>query len=57
MPMENAVIGRFQLKSHDEYRGYNRVMSSISSLVAKIRQLPSDSKIRLQVTKEMLDYM
>eukprot|EP00667_Euglena_gracilis_P018372 EG_transcript_19508 len=52
---EAFVVKRFLLEDREDYRRYNMLATRVKALVHTLKFLPPDSKVRLQITKELLE--
>ena len=50
---ETYCIRRYNLTEREDYRHYLRLLGLIRSLMAQLRQLPADSKIRIEITEQL----
>ncbi|KNH03949.1 U3 small nucleolar ribonucleoprotein IMP3 [Perkinsela sp. CCAP 1560/4] len=51
---ESIVIKKYGLTKREDYTYYNKLSGLVRSLVNHLRYLPKDSKVRLQVTEQLL---
>lgn len=49
------VMGRYGLHNSDEYQNYNRFIGKIQRLTNMLRQMNPDDKIRIDITKKLVD--
>ena len=52
---EPFCIGKYHLEDREDYRRYMRLVGLIRQLMTQLRYLPTDSKIRIQITQQILD--
>eukprot|EP01056_Protomagalhaensia_sp_Gyna25_P003667 Protomagalhaensia_sp_Gyna_25__3666@NODE_3295_length_635_cov_28_187919_g2763_i0_p1_GENE_NODE_3295_length_635_cov_28_187919_g2763_i0NODE_3295_length_635_cov_28_187919_g2763_i0_p1_ORF_typecomplete_len193_score28_18Ribosomal_S4/PF00163_19/2_1e09S4/PF01479_25/2_7e03S4/PF01479_25/4_2e06_NODE_3295_length_635_cov_28_187919_g2763_i057611 len=50
---ENAVIGSFKLKNHEEYRQYLKMASCVKQLSRSLAQLPDDNELKITISREL----
>ena len=50
---EPYCISKYHLTDREDYRRYLRLVGLVRGLMGQLRYLPSDSKIRMQITKEL----
>lgn len=48
------VMRRYHLSKREEYTSYSRICGMITSLVAKLKTLPSDDSFRIAMTDQLL---
>jgi U3 small nucleolar ribonucleoprotein protein IMP3 len=51
---EPYCITKYHLTDREDYRRYLRLVGLIRGLLTQLRYLPSDSKVRLQITQELV---
>ena len=51
---ESLVIRKYALEDREDYTRYNKLAGMVRSLVNNLRYLPSDSKIRMEITNQLL---
>nr|CCC95915.1 unnamed protein product [Trypanosoma congolense IL3000] len=52
---EPFCITKYHLEDREDYRRYLRLVGLIRQMLTQLRYLPSDSKVRIQITQQMLD--
>ncbi|EAN89809.1 hypothetical protein C3747_12g45 [Trypanosoma cruzi] len=52
---EPFCITKYHLEDREDYRRYLRLVGLTRQLLAHLRYLPSDSKIRIQITQQLLE--
>eukprot|EP01061_Rhynchopus_euleeides_P002274 TRINITY_DN11743_c0_g3_i3.p2 TRINITY_DN11743_c0_g3~~TRINITY_DN11743_c0_g3_i3.p2 ORF type:complete len:122 (+),score=47.23 TRINITY_DN11743_c0_g3_i3:164-529(+) len=52
---EDKVIRNYYLQNREDYKKYNKLTGEVTSLVHHLRYLKPSSKVRLQVTQQVLD--
>lgn len=52
---EIKILRRYYIQDREDYVKYNKVAGLITSLVAKLKQLPPDSSARVRQTEMLLD--
>ncbi|EPY34650.1 U3 small nucleolar ribonucleoprotein IMP3 [Strigomonas culicis] len=52
---EPFCITKYHLEDREDYRRYLRLVGLIRQLLTQLRYLPADSKIRIQITQQVLD--
>nr|CCC53992.1 putative U3 small nucleolar ribonucleoprotein protein IMP3 [Trypanosoma vivax Y486] len=52
---EPFCITKYHLEDREDYRRYLRLIGLIRQLLAHLRYLPADSKIRIQITQQLMD--
>lgn len=52
---EPYCITKFHLEDREDYRRYLRLVGLIRQLLTQLRYLPSDSKIRIEVTQQLVE--
>ncbi|CCW62736.1 unnamed protein product [Phytomonas sp. EM1] len=52
---EPYCITKYHLEDREDYRRYLRLVGLIRQLLTQLRYLPADSKIRIEVTQQLLD--
>ncbi|KAH9578777.1 RNA-binding S4 domain [Trypanosoma melophagium] len=52
---EPFCITKYHLEDREDYRRYMRLVGLMRQLLAHLRYLPSDSKVRIEVTQQLLD--
>eukprot|EP00796_Vickermania_ingenoplastis_P013344 gene13344-9176_t len=52
---EPFCIAKYHLEDREDYRRYLRLVGLIRQLLTQLRYLPPDSKIRIEVTQQILD--
>ncbi|CBH18437.1 U3 small nucleolar ribonucleoprotein protein IMP3, putative [Trypanosoma brucei gambiense DAL972] len=52
---EPFCITKYHLEDREDYRRYLRLVGLIRQLLTHLRYLPADSKIRIQITQQILD--
>lgn len=52
---ETKIIGRFNLKNHDEYTTYNKLSREIRELAKKIKELSVKDPMRMQASQQLLE--
>lgn len=52
---ESFAISKYHILDREDYRRYMRMVALMKSLMTQLRYLPSDSKIRIQITEQLLE--
>lgn len=52
---EPYCITKYHLEDREDYRRYLRLVGLIRQLLTQLRYLPADSKIRIQITQQIMD--
>lgn len=52
---EINVLRRYHIQDREDYTRYNKVCGLITSLVSKLKLLPSNDSFRMQTTEQLLD--
>lgn len=52
---EINVLRRYHIQDREDYTRYNKVCGLITSLVSKLKLLPSNDSFRMQITEQLLD--
>lgn len=52
---EPFCITKYHLEDREDYRRYLRLVGLIRQLITQLRYLPPDSKIRIQVTQQLME--
>ncbi|KAJ9470004.1 U3 small nucleolar ribonucleoprotein IMP3 [Diplonema papillatum] len=52
---EDQVIRNYYLQNREDYKKYNRLTGEVTSIVHHLRYLKASSKVRMQVTRQLLD--
>lgn len=52
---EPFCITKYHLEDREDYRRYLRLVSMIRALMSQLRYLPADSKVRIEITQQLLD--
>jgi U3 small nucleolar ribonucleoprotein protein IMP3 len=52
---EPFCIAKYALKDREDYRRYLRLVGIIRSLMTQLRYLPSDSKVRIEITNQLVE--
>lgn len=52
---EPFCIAKYHLEDREDYRRYLRLVGLIRQLLAHLRYLPADSKVRIQITQQLLE--
>lgn len=52
---EPFCISKYHLEDREDYRRYLRLVGLIRQLITQLRYLPADSKIRMEVTQQILE--
>lgn len=51
---EVKVARRYHLSNPQEYHSYNKIVGDVKQLCSKLKELPSDDKVRMQRTEDLL---
>lgn len=54
---EPYCIKKYHLEDREDYRRYMRLVGLTRSLMTHLRHLPADSKIRIEITQQLVDKM
>eukprot|EP01064_Diplonema_japonicum_P038406 TRINITY_DN9299_c0_g1_i1.p1 TRINITY_DN9299_c0_g1~~TRINITY_DN9299_c0_g1_i1.p1 ORF type:complete len:184 (+),score=31.24 TRINITY_DN9299_c0_g1_i1:49-600(+) len=52
---EDQVIRNYYLQNREDYKKYNKLTGEVTSLIHHIRYLKPNSKVRIQITQQLLD--
>ena len=52
---EDKVIRNYYLQNREDYKRYNKLTGEVTSLVHHLRYLKSGSKVRIQITQQLLE--
>ena len=52
---EDKVVRNYYLQNREDYKKYNKLTGEVTSLVHHLRYLGTGSKVRMQVTQQLLD--
>eukprot|EP01063_Lacrimia_lanifica_P022851 TRINITY_DN30368_c0_g1_i1.p2 TRINITY_DN30368_c0_g1~~TRINITY_DN30368_c0_g1_i1.p2 ORF type:complete len:188 (+),score=100.61 TRINITY_DN30368_c0_g1_i1:106-669(+) len=52
---EDQVIRNYYLQNREDYKKYNKLTGEVTSLVHHLRYLPPGSKVRMEITNQLLD--
>ncbi len=51
---EAAIIKRFYLQKREDYIKYNKIVGYVTKLVAKLRDMPQEDPLRIQMSEQLL---
>lgn len=52
---EIKVLRRYHIQDREDYTRYNKICGLVTSLVSKLKILPSDDNFRMQITEQLLE--
>eukprot|EP00756_Hemistasia_phaeocysticola_P063528 Hpha_TRINITY_DN6990_c0_g1::TRINITY_DN6990_c0_g1_i1::g.139487::m.139487/K14560/IMP3; U3 small nucleolar ribonucleoprotein protein IMP3 len=52
---ESKVIRKYYLQNREDYKHYQRLAGEVTALVHRVRYLKPSSKVRIQVTEQLLE--
>lgn len=52
---EIKVLRRYHIQDREDYTRYNKICGLVTSLVSKLKTLPSDDNFRMQITEQLLE--
>lgn len=52
---ENTILRKYGISKREDYAKYNRIAGMVTSLVAKMKNLPQDSEFRVRSTEALLN--